>query len=115
MDLVNNTMTDEDILKLATEIVDMARDMPRLDAIYEAAHEIRRQLNQNDWQPIETAPKDGTIIILPNMVGTNTTLGRWGTYMCNVTGWYDMQVGHLNGLWKPEVWMPCPPVPNKTK
>jgi len=62
--------------------------------------------NDNQWQPIETAPKDGTFILLYDKnVGVHQ--GRWigspfsmGWRQCSNFGMYDAT--H---------WMPLPPPP----
>jgi len=60
-----------------------------------------------DWQPIDTAPKDGTRVLLWNVSG------RYGI----VEGWYaptlpcpHWTVGH-GDLVSPTFWMPLPPPP----
>jgi hypothetical protein len=62
-----------------------------------------------NWQPIETAPKDGTRFLAPSIDGRTVTIGlwsdQWGGY------WDDLTVGHLNGQWHPTHWMPLPPPP----
>jgi hypothetical protein len=71
-----------------------------------------------EWQPIETAPKDGTEVILwpgiRNQVNgvTPSAAGRWLVERSTMKGmWYDLGVGHHNGYWKPTHWMhlPAPP------
>ena len=64
------------------------------------------------WQPIETAPKDGSDLILwPGLRRPVTpVVGAW----LDTKGgpcWYDLSVGHHNGFWKPTHWMPMPAAP----
>ncbi len=76
-------------------------------------------MKASEWQPIETAPKDGREIlcwpairrevdgVIPSAVGAwlNTKGGH-----C----WVDMSVGHHNGFWKPTHWRPLPDPPSET-
>lgn len=57
------------------------------------------------WQPIETAPKDGTPVLVYHnrMVIEAWYSNKWGRFVQSETG------GH-NGI-KPEHWMPLPPPP----
>jgi len=68
------------------------------------------------WRPIETAPKDGTVIFLaPRIDGRIAAVGHWADYFGGC--WYDLNIGNLNGLWKPTSWMPMPALkspPNTT-
>ena len=59
-----------------------------------------------EWQPIETAPKDGTVILTDDGTAMFDSAGRWvacGTsgypYSCVDNGVYDLE---------PTVWMPLP-------
>lgn len=70
------------------------------------------------WQPIETAPTDGSEIICWPAIRrkvngvTPSAVGAW----LNTRGgpcWVDMSVGHHNGFWKPTHWTPLPPPPTK--
>ena len=63
-----------------------------------------------DWQPIETAPKDGTFILVavPGDVKTHIMLVWW------VDGWcWDMTNTPIVGT--PTHWMPLPASPEPPK
>ena len=70
-----------------------------------------------EWQPIETAPRDGTVISVATMV-------RWTRYKAGAPKWAQK----LGGRWqyfdgfgwrnfdeKPDYWMPLPPPPEQEK
>lgn len=62
----------------------------------------------NNWQPIETAPKDGTKILACDRWGLCTVIHRYFDDWClSVTGGtYD------DNTWdNPEYWMPLPELP----
>jgi hypothetical protein len=61
----------------------------------------------SEWQPIETAPKDGTAILVfhNRMVIEAWYSGRWGRFVQSETG------GH-NGI-APTHWMPLPAPPKE--
>ncbi len=68
-------------------------------------------LEDNDWQPIETAPKDGTEVLLISVdsSGPNVDMGYWDDYTTRHL-WED---GDLEGEWStdlgmgdPILWMP---------
>lgn len=67
----------------------------------------------NDWQPIETAPKDGTEVLL---WGRCERDGQFFAYDCNV-GWYDDgSIGDKGWTARdlpiePSHWMPLPKPP----
>jgi hypothetical protein len=62
----------------------------------------------SDWQPIETAPKDGSYILGYEDQGlgiyreTQYENGRWV--------WFEIIDGYLTG-WSPSHWMPLPASP----
>lgn len=79
--------------------------------------EVRRLLAEREWQPIETAPKDGTAVLLhiahPLPEAPNMVIGRWGIYTLpsgrRDTGWF--WYGSVAGApihWQP---LPAPPTP----
>lgn len=70
-------------------------------------------LSRPEWQPIETAPKDGTLILgkrrYPGWPMEETAVVSWdathfgGSWLLNVTG------DHAEtSEWCPDVWMPLP-------
>lgn len=60
------------------------------------------------WRPIETAPKDGAVVVLwvPNPGGGFCQTGR---FIRQENAWLDSWEGE--GLGEPSHWMPCPPEP----
>jgi hypothetical protein len=80
----------------------------------------------NEWQPIETAPKDGTAILLHNNIAlgikgkkakecddTNTVVGAWwgdNEWIC-----YMGLVRDPNCPFNPTHWMPLPNPPKQEK
>jgi len=71
----------------------------------------------NGWQPIETAPKDGEVILL--VEDGDVTAGMWCVYGCDGL-WMDTRgIGHEFDVWgkgeirNPTHWMPLPKVPEE--
>jgi hypothetical protein len=84
------------------------------------------------WQPIETAPKDGTVVLLcrdkrvtaghweperwPTAAEHHSTtgeyLGQFETGECVEAWWYSEDGGFCNKS-PPTHWMPFPPAPTK--
>lgn len=65
-----------------------------------------------DWQPIETAPKDGTEI-LAAWLGYG---GRWYRRVMRFTksGYWNLLAGGAGGTGaRPTHWMPLPPPPSE--
>lgn len=67
----------------------------------------------SEWQPIETAPKDGTVILLSDSI--ETTCGYWGAPVSvfkrpdQWLSYWPMKksaIGSLPTHWMP---LPCPP------
>ena len=67
------------------------------------------------WQPIETAPRDGTRVLLfdPQRI-PNEMIGRWrGT-----AWWGDLTPSGKCRIWRDDsgcLWMPLPPPPEGDK
>ena len=67
------------------------------------------------WQPIETAPKDGTNILLVNRVG-NVATGLWqgnGEYECWWLRGGNRPNTFFNHHYGPSYWMPLPELPTE--
>ncbi len=73
-----------------------------------------------DWQPIDTAPKDGTSILVCCPAANNIFIAAWRTWYSeglrgDVTAWWSN--GAKNAyqpdqlILKPEGWMPLPKLP----
>lgn len=65
-----------------------------------------------NWQPIETAPKDGTNILVFGY--GDMTVVHWNIYGLY---WNLSESGAYaeNGEWQPTHWMPLPPPPATDK
>ena len=70
------------------------------------------------WQPIETAPKDGTHILLSD--GERVSVGAWASDMdygadyegqLGVATWWAVDLGPNND--RPTLWMPLPAAPTQ--
>ncbi len=62
-----------------------------------------------NWQPIETAPKDGSSILLGASGSEEIVVGHWEAdmnmgWVCSHTDYFDLHI-------KPTDWMPLPPPP----
>ncbi len=71
----------------------------------------------SQWMPIESAPMDGTLIILGNRHGS--WMGKWSPFYQSgakaENPWFSMMLNHdhlprMSGL-VPTHWMPLPPPP----
>lgn len=66
-----------------------------------------------EWQDIETAPKDGTLILLylpDEREGTRHTVGGW---VGDTAQWYGVSPSATGAIWRtqPTHWMKLPPAP----
>lgn len=90
-------------------LAQMKRDESNLARCYVQLHEIIAQI-QEQWHPIETAPKDGTHIMVwwDRCEEAYYKQGKW---------WHVERHGldhtyNFVGGWPPEYWMPLPSPPN---
>lgn len=68
----------------------------------------------SEWQPIETAPKDGTLILMHDGSRDLPFVVHWG-HVGRFTTSPKMWLGHQFGAMecnKHYQWMPLPPPPN---
>lgn len=71
----------------------------------------------NKWQPIDTAPKDGTVILGYEKRGIVSMY--WETYFIRpegeVFGFWELGVEEeeSDDMWTPTHWMPLPPPPQE--
>lgn len=61
-----------------------------------------------DWQPIETAPKDGTEVIAYD---DGVYISHWYVTNPQIFGWWAGDAGGIN----PTHWMPLPTPPKSTE
>jgi hypothetical protein len=71
-------------------------------------HLFTEYVTPNAWQPIETAPKDGRLIMVAHNESyqNGVAIVRWSE---NYGAWVDYD----NDFWKPDFWMPLPKPPHK--
>lgn len=63
-----------------------------------------------EWQPIETAPKDGTRILMYGIPGFEILIGFWNDYHIPEHWCYSEESLYKNNG-NPTHWMPLPPPP----
>lgn len=80
--------------------------MERIDALETELAALRERV---EWRPIETAPKDGTRLILATISDgdVDSSSGYWTDH--NGGGWVRFMP------WQPTHWLPLPPIPTDTK
>ena len=67
------------------------------------------QASKSEWRDIETAPKDGTIVLLS---GEFDYPGDWRIKM-GYWAAYEKEWHLFGGVWKPTHWMPLPEAPSQ--
>lgn len=66
-----------------------------------------------EWQPIETAPKDGSVIRIRPSYGLPEMQGQWQRYACGREGFAFIAGHNVDPThWKPA--QPTPPHPGAT-
>ena len=68
-----------------------------------------KQLEAQQWQPIESAPKDGTYVLLLLAKPRNVIQARW-----SAMGWTDCWCAYV-APYSPTHWMPLPEAPQEQK
>ncbi|HQM23861.1 MAG TPA: hypothetical protein PK572_09575 [Kiritimatiellia bacterium] len=90
-----------DVLKLYYELA-QAQD----ERIKKLEAEITRLRQYSEWQPIETAPKDGTVIMI--LDGGDPTVGKWGlSRRKKIMEW---RPASFAAIWDATLWLPIPPL-----
>ncbi len=73
----------------------------------------------SDWQPIDTAPRDGTRVLLWCEDGVGAVIGIWYAFKSNLLPPYWATTrGLLHGSahdreYQPTHWQPLPPAPSE--
>lgn len=101
----------EDIFQTACGIVMEAKSLKSMlkhkdvvDAIARAIHDaVMAERQRDQWQPIETAPKDGTPILAADK-GPYPFVAEW---FIGGRNW----IGADGRYWQPDRWMPLPAAP----
>jgi hypothetical protein len=71
----------------------------------------------NDWRPIETAPKDGTVILIweisavTNLTVPHVCMARWQKHRLYKAGGYWNSFASQSQVATPTWWMPLPAHP----
>ncbi len=87
----------------------MYEDLRRINELEQENQKLREELARYEWRPIESAPKDGTSILV-----CNATIG--GEPMCaHYSAIYNNWQLERKGVWIPTHWMPLhePPAPEE--
>lgn len=105
---------DEAMMLKAREAQGHYADNGQLMSIYRALMEAKREERERDkWQPIETAPKDGTRVLAVGHRGSNIDVIEWGNgrYLGRVKGYNQAWVNNPGVEVNPTHWQPLPPPP----
>lgn len=109
---------DQIMDEAAAELRSLHAELETLRAGYAAARLEIESLRGKGWQPIETAPKDGTFLLLWEQYSTNPFIGSWLGTRWTVShehvdaegGWDGANV--VDALSMPVThWMPLPAAP----
>ncbi len=106
---------DKDTRKAAAD--EMCSALTELRAHIAALEADNKRLREAEqWQPIETAPKDGTYIFATDVGNHPISKEPWVGDACYWNGRsFDNDSDSLDerDWWKPTLWMPMPPPPHK--
>lgn len=76
------------------------------DSLGKCIDEALSELKENNWQPIEAAPKDATNILIYSVGFEKHVIGYWNMH---VDSWQAQKGVYIN---HPTHWMPLPQPPN---
>jgi hypothetical protein len=71
---------------------------------------IDRMNQSNEWQPIETAPKDRLLLLC--CVGWKPSEAKGEPWPVKVGGWWNGVWNIFGASWRPTHWMPLPAPPS---
>lgn len=111
-------MTDELVKRLEAEADRLrADDVRAAHAMDDARDRIEALMAERQWQPIETAPKDGTdiIVLLTHMERPRAWTGRWHKGLKRWSIDHGMQRYQPAEMAYPTHWMPLPQPPTEGK
>ena len=110
-------------IKKSDDSVGIVRGFEYLNLFMELAQaqdaEIARLRQQCEWQPIETAPRDGTVIELIAPMSEYPRIGKWvdfpsfvfrGVREPGISKWVDANLTFPE-IKNPTLWRPIPPLP----
>lgn len=105
--------------RYASDEIEIAQYMPNTRAIGDAIDWACEQIERMQWRPIETAPKDGTIVLVfaisegdPYDRPSTIAEAWWGCGGETLTHWAGIG---LTAWHRPTHWIPIPPPPGETK
>ena len=96
--------------------------LPLITTTQAEAYADQRVREATEWQPIETAPKDGTYILLTNPESGGSWVGHYQEFSSGGLRfdppWHSMMLNcdHLPKKWasrRPTHWMPLPVLPKE--
>ncbi len=98
----------EDIRTAAVELAGPLRPMTHIETLLAIGRAIAGERERDRWQPIETAPRDGTRILL--RLSNGEVFSGWGTEEAGFQKFHadGTDIGWLN----PRHWQPLPSPPS---
>lgn len=107
---------DEDVMKRTEQLCVKHGLISNRAVLSDVARALMAERKADKWQPIETAPKDGTPMLLI-VAGYEPAVGRFlpGRNAWSYLDQEEIEVfegaGVTFGEWQPTHWMPLPPPP----
>ena len=103
-----------DAVMMTRDPSNWADDDPEMVVPLKHARTLEEELAARSWQPIETAPRDGSHVILTD--SKRQWLGYWeaqSPYGGTTNEFVSCTLPWASGEKKPTHWMPLPPSPNQ--